>query len=63
MVIALRERRTIISLYGAFPPAGAGRFGAGREGAVLFRSVTCRVSTADSGGRGLSRTVIAAAAT
>ena len=33
---------------GAFPPRGAGRFGAGREGAVLLRSVTCRVSTADS---------------
>ena len=31
-----------------FPPVGAGRFGAGREGAVLFRSGTCRVSTADS---------------
>ena len=31
-----------------FPPAGAGRFGAGREGAVLLRSVMCRVSTADS---------------
>ena len=31
-----------------FPPAGAGRFGAGSEGAVLFRSVTCRVSTANS---------------
>ena len=33
---------------GAFPPWGAGRFGAGREGAVLLRSVTCRVSTTDS---------------
>ena len=33
---------------GAFPPRGAGRFGVGREGAVLLRSVTCRVSTADS---------------
>ena len=31
-----------------FPPAGAGRFGVGSEGAVLLRSVTCRVSTADS---------------
>ena len=39
---------------GAFPPRGAGRFGAGREGVVLLRSVT---------GRGLSRTAIAAAAT
>ena len=29
-------------LYGAFPPRGAGR-----EGAVLLGSVTCRVSTAD----------------
>ena len=27
---------------------GAGRFGAGREGAVLLRLVTCRVSTTDS---------------
>ena len=33
---------------GAFPLRGAGRFGAGREGAVLLRSVTCRVSTTDS---------------
>ena len=33
---------------GAFPPRGAGRFGGGREGAVLLRSVTRRVSTADS---------------
>ena len=32
----------------AFPPAGVGRFSAGREGVVLLRSVTCRVTTADS---------------
>ena len=31
---------------GTFPPVG--RFGAGREGTVLLRSVTCRISTADS---------------
>ena len=34
--------------YGAFPPWGAGQFSAGREGAVLLRSVTCPVSTTDS---------------
>ena len=48
------------------PPAGTGRFGAGREGAVLLRSVTVCVSTADSTlivGRGLSRMAIAAEAT
>ena len=28
--------------YGAFPPRGAARFGAGREGAVLLRSVMAR---------------------
>ena len=34
--------------YGALPPQGAGRFGGGSEGAVLLRSATCHVSTADS---------------
>ena len=34
--------------FGRFPPRGAGRFGEGREGVVLLRSVTCRVSTANS---------------
>ena len=41
--------------YAPFPPAG--RFGVGREGAVLLRSVTCRVSTVNSNlkvGRGLA---------
>ena len=33
---------------GAFPPAGAGRFGAGREGVIFLRSVMCHFSTADS---------------
>ena len=31
-----------------FPPAGAGRFGTGSEGAVLLRSVMACVSTANS---------------
>ena len=51
--------------YAPFPSAGAGRFGAGSEGAVLLRSVAARVSTANSTlkvGRGLSRTAIAMAA-
>ena len=42
------DYRYVLTFMGAFPPRGAGRFGAGREGAVLLRSVTCRVSTADS---------------
>ena len=36
------------SFNGTFPPRGAGRVGAGSEGAVLLRWVTCRVSTTDS---------------
>ena len=57
---------------GAFPPAGAGRFGAAwwsSDGAVRRSSVTAHVSTADStlmvgkGLRGLSQMAIAAAAT
>ena len=34
--------------YAPFPPAGEGQFGVGREGAVLHRTVMCRVSTTDS---------------
>ena len=48
-----------------FTPDGVGRFSAGSEGVVLLRSVTTRISTADSTlmvGRGLSRPVIATAA-
>ena len=47
MCVCGRVRLCLVTI-GAFPSAGAGRFGAGREGAVLLRSVTCRVSTADS---------------
>ena len=49
-----------------FPPAGVGRFSAVSEGVVLLRSITCRVSTANSTlmvGHGLSRMAIAMAAT
>ena len=43
----------MVSTNGAFPLEGAGRFGAGSEGAVLLKSVTCRVSTTDNTGVGV----------